>query len=77
MFSTISLLIISIGAKVLARPVSKLSKIMDGIKSHGDLEIETNMLNSKTGGMKLENCKRVFYGCCRGLEKLTESIRRP
>jgi len=37
-FSVISLLIISIGAKVLARPVSKLSKIMDSIKTHGDLE---------------------------------------
>jgi signal transduction histidine kinase len=37
-FSVISLAIISIGAKVLSRPVIRLSKIMDGIKTHGDLE---------------------------------------
>ncbi|TAN45158.1 MAG: sensor histidine kinase [Nitrospirae bacterium] len=37
-FSTISLLIISIGAKVLAKPVIKLSSIMDNIKTKVDLE---------------------------------------
>ena len=38
LFSVVSLGIISIGAKVLSRPVVKLSQIMDGISSHGDLE---------------------------------------
>ncbi|MBI5212883.1 MAG: HAMP domain-containing protein [Nitrospirae bacterium] len=37
-FSAISLTIINIGAKVLSRPVIRLSNIMDGIKTHGDLE---------------------------------------
>ncbi len=37
-FSSISLLIISIGAEVLAKPVTRLSHIMDGIKNHGDLK---------------------------------------
>ncbi|MCL4456451.1 MAG: ATP-binding protein [Nitrospirae bacterium] len=37
-FSAISLTIISIGAKVLSRPVIRLSSMMDGIKTHGDLE---------------------------------------
>ena len=37
-FSIISLMIISIGAKVLSMPVIKLSKIMDSIKTQGDLE---------------------------------------
>jgi signal transduction histidine kinase len=36
--SVISLLIISVGAKVLAKPVTKLSHVMDGIKNHVDLE---------------------------------------
>ncbi|MEW6410191.1 MAG: ATP-binding protein [Nitrospirota bacterium] len=39
LFSMISLIIISIGAKVLSKPVIRLSRIMDGIKTHGDLEI--------------------------------------
>ncbi|MBI3592734.1 MAG: HAMP domain-containing protein, partial [Nitrospirae bacterium] len=38
LFSIISLTIISLGAKVLSKPVIRLSKIMDGIKTHGDLE---------------------------------------
>ncbi|MEW6409563.1 MAG: hypothetical protein AB1488_05560, partial [Nitrospirota bacterium] len=38
LFSFLSLLIISIGAKVLSKPVIRLSRIMDGIKTHGDLE---------------------------------------
>lgn len=37
-FSFISLVIISIGSRLLSRPVVKLSKMMDGIKTHGDLE---------------------------------------
>jgi signal transduction histidine kinase len=37
-FSAISLAIIRIGANVLARPVIRLSRIMDGIKTHGDIE---------------------------------------
>jgi len=37
-FSFISLVIISIGSRVLSRPVIKLTRIMDGIKTHGDLE---------------------------------------
>jgi signal transduction histidine kinase len=40
LFSMISLMIISIGAKVLSKPVIRLSKTMDGIKTHGDLEQE-------------------------------------
>lgn len=38
LFSLISLMIISIGAKILSKPVIRLSRIMDGIKTHGDLE---------------------------------------
>lgn len=37
-FSAISLLLISVGAKVLSKPVIRLSRIMDGIKTHGDLD---------------------------------------
>jgi len=37
-FSILSLVIISIGANVLSKPVVKLSEIMDGIKTHGDLD---------------------------------------
>ena len=37
-FSTISIVIVSIGAKVLSKPVMRLSHSMDGIKGHGDLE---------------------------------------
>lgn len=38
LFSIISLIIVSISAKILSKPVIKLSRIMDGIKTHGDLE---------------------------------------
>ncbi len=38
LFSMISLVIISVGAGVLSKPVISLSRIMDGIKTHGDLE---------------------------------------
>ncbi len=37
-FSAMSLIIISIGARILSRPVTRLSKIMDNIKTHGDIE---------------------------------------
>lgn len=37
-FSLISLIIINIGARVLSKPVTRLARIMDGIKTHGDLE---------------------------------------
>ncbi|RJQ52155.1 MAG: HAMP domain-containing protein [Nitrospiraceae bacterium] len=37
-FSVISLTIISIGAKVLSKPVTRLAGIMDDIKTHGDIE---------------------------------------
>lgn len=37
-FSIASLIIISIGAGILSKPVVRLSKIMDSIKTHGDLE---------------------------------------
>jgi len=37
LFSFLSLVIVNIGAKVLSKPVVRLSRIMDGIKTHGDL----------------------------------------
>ncbi|MBZ0155315.1 MAG: HAMP domain-containing protein [Alphaproteobacteria bacterium] len=37
-FSALSLIIVSIGAKVLAKPVVRLSSLMDRIETHGDLE---------------------------------------
>jgi len=37
-FSMLSLVIISVGANVLSKPVVKLSEIMDGIQTHGDLD---------------------------------------
>lgn len=37
-FSILALIIISVGARVLSKPVTRLSEIMDGIKTHGDLE---------------------------------------
>jgi signal transduction histidine kinase len=37
-FSAISLLIISVGARILSKPVIRLSSVMDGIKNHVDLE---------------------------------------
>lgn len=38
LFSLLSLLIVRVGAKVLAKPVTRLSSIMDGIKNNVDLE---------------------------------------
>ncbi len=35
-FSIISLLIVSFGARVLAKPVIRLTRAMDGIRTHGD-----------------------------------------
>ncbi|MEK7788717.1 MAG: hypothetical protein AAB283_02260, partial [Planctomycetota bacterium] len=58
--SMISLMIISIGAKVLARPVSKLSKIMDGIKSHGDLEIENQYVELKDRRDEIGELQKSF-----------------
>jgi signal transduction histidine kinase len=40
LFSVISLIIVSSGAKVLSKPVLKLSKTMDNIKTHGDLDYQ-------------------------------------
>lgn len=37
-FSMIALMIVSIGARVLAKPVKKLARIMDGIRTHGDFD---------------------------------------
>jgi len=37
-FSVIALIGLSVGAKVLAKPVIRLSKVMDNIKTYGDLE---------------------------------------
>lgn len=37
-FSLLSLMIVSVGARVLSRPVTGLSRIMDKIKTHGDIE---------------------------------------
>ena len=71
-FSIISLLIISIGAKVLARPVSKLSKIMDGIKSHGDLEIETQYVELKDRRDEIGELQKSFLWM---LQRLREADR--
>ena len=71
-FSTISLLIISIGAKVLARPVSKLSKIMDGIKSHGDLEIENQYVELKDRRDEIGELQKSFLWM---LQRLREADR--
>ncbi|HAK88944.1 MAG: hypothetical protein A2077_04165 [Nitrospirae bacterium GWC2_46_6] len=55
-FSIISLTIISVGAKVLAKPVIRLSKIMDGIKTHGDLERQFPVLKDRRDEIgKLQN----------------------
>lgn len=59
-FSIISLLIISIGAKVLARPVIRLSKIMDGIKSHGDLGIENQYVELKDRRDEIGKLQKSF-----------------
>lgn len=71
-FSIISLLIISIGAKVLARPVSKLSKIMDGIKSHGDLEVETQYIELKDRRDEIGELQKSFLWM---LQRLREADR--
>ncbi|MDP2276623.1 MAG: ATP-binding protein [Nitrospirota bacterium] len=71
-FSIISLLIISIGAKVLARPVSKLSKIMDGIKSHGDLEIENQYVELKDRRDEIGELQKSFLWM---LQRLREADR--
>jgi len=47
LFSLLSLIIINIGAKVLSKPVIRLSKIMDGIKTHGDIEHQTFELKDR------------------------------
>ncbi|RJQ42093.1 MAG: HAMP domain-containing protein [Nitrospiraceae bacterium] len=71
-FSIISLLIISIGAKVLARPVIKLSKIMDGIKSHGDLEVETQYVELKDRRDEIGELQKSFLWM---LQRLREADR--
>ncbi|MBT9537348.1 MAG: HAMP domain-containing protein, partial [Nitrospirae bacterium] len=71
-FSIISLLIISIGAKVLARPVSRLSKIMDGIKSHGDLEIENQHVELKERRDEIGELQKSFLWM---LQRLREAGR--
>lgn len=71
-FSIISLLIISIGAKVLARPVSRLSKIMDGIKSHGDLEIENQHVELKDRRDEIGELQKSFLWM---LQRLREAGR--
>ncbi len=71
-FSIISLLIISIGAKVLARPVSKLSKIMDGIKSHGDLEVENQYVELKDRRDEIGELQKSFLWM---LQRLREADR--
>lgn len=71
-FSIISLLIIRIGAKVLARPVSKLSKIMDGIKSHGDLEIENQYVELKDRRDEIGELQKSFLWM---LQRLREADR--
>lgn len=38
LFSLLSLLVVRVGAKILAKPVIRLSRIMDGIKDNVDLE---------------------------------------
>ncbi|MDA8089151.1 MAG: ATP-binding protein [Nitrospiraceae bacterium] len=38
LFYAIAIVITSIGARFLSKPVTKLSQIMDGIKDHGDIE---------------------------------------
>jgi signal transduction histidine kinase len=38
LFSSLSLSIISVGAKILAKPVTRLTLIMDRIRDHGDLD---------------------------------------
>lgn len=55
-FSIISLIIVSIGAKVLAKPVTRLSKIMDGIQTHGDFEQQNIGLDERLDEIgKLQN----------------------
>lgn len=58
-FSLISLTIISIGARVLSRPVVRLSKIMDSIKTHGDLEQQYPELKDRRD--ELGKLQRSFF----------------
>lgn len=54
--SLISLIIINIAAKVLSKPVIRLSKIMDSIKTHGDIEQQTFNLKDRRDELgKLQN----------------------
>jgi hypothetical protein len=46
-FSTIALIIISIGAKVLAKPVVRLSNTMDNIKTYGDFNPQAYKLKDR------------------------------
>lgn len=38
LFSLLSFVVLSIGANVLSKPVIRLARMMDGIKTHGDIE---------------------------------------
>lgn len=56
LFSMISLAIISVGAGVLSKPVISLSRIMDSIKTHGDLEQQAIGLKDRKDELgKLQN----------------------
>jgi signal transduction histidine kinase len=58
-FSILSLIIVSIGAKVLAKPVIRLTKTMDGIRTHGDFEQQNIMLDERLDEIgKLQNSFR-------------------
>jgi signal transduction histidine kinase len=58
-FSLISLIIINIGARVLSKPVTRLARIMDGIKTHGDLEQQFPELKDRQD--ELGELQRSFF----------------
>lgn len=74
-FSAIALMIISIGARVLAKPVVGLTRKMDS-KKHMEILIRRH-LNLKTEETRLANFRRVFYGCCRDSGKQIKNTKRP
>ena len=56
LFSFISLAVVTIGARVLSKPVTRLSRIMDRIETHGDLaESNIDMKERKDEIGKLQN----------------------
>lgn len=74
LFSVISLVIISFGARVLAKPVKELAKVMDGIKTHGDLESQNVTVNVRRD--EIGDLQKSFLWMLRRLKEADDQEKK-